>query len=150
MSITPRHRCGRSTVPTPPRRRWAALALVVGLVLGSAACGQDSSGDGASPTTGPRPTVPPATGDQPVLALQAQLAQLGCYLGAVDGRHGPDVEAALAAFQGAAGITGPDALGPRTQAALAEAARTGRPNCHPGGTTTVPTTAPPEVPAEEG
>jgi len=64
------------------------------------------------------PTAAAGTGDADVAALQVALRAAGAYLGTVDGRRGPDTEAALVAFQKRVGLDPDGIAGPLTRQAL--------------------------------
>jgi peptidoglycan hydrolase-like protein with peptidoglycan-binding domain len=83
---------------------------------------------------------------------QHDLNVVGCWAGPVDGRLGPETEAAIRAFQQAANITVDGKLGPETEEALAADAAQGALICqvpghrndgrHGGGSTTTTTARP--------
>ncbi len=112
----------------------AALALSATVTLG--AC---SSTDIASTTTSAPTTATPATnpaGAQIAVfdrTVQAALKKVGCYGGKVDGIIGPETDAAVVAFQTAAGLTVDGQLGPATSAALKADAAAGKTVCTGSG-----------------
>jgi peptidoglycan hydrolase-like protein with peptidoglycan-binding domain len=60
---------------------------------------------------------------------QHDLNVVGCWAGAEDGTLGPQTEAAIRAYQAAAGLAVDGRLGPQTEASLAEAAAAGHQVC---------------------
>src|SRR5262245_40233077 len=87
------------------------------LILG--ACSSDKEDDGSSSTT--QTTAKSSTDAETVKfdkSIQQQLKDVGCYSGAVDGILGPETDAAIVAFQTAAGLTADGQLGPETESAL--------------------------------
>jgi hypothetical protein len=73
-----------------------------------------------SPTAAPKPTYD-------VAQAQRQLADLGYYLGAADGRRGPAFRSAVMAFQKVQGLGADGTVGPATLKALrARASRCSR------------------------
>lgn len=75
----------------------------------------------AEPTPEPTSAASPAAPAQPtfdVVAAQKQLAGLGYYLGAADGKRGPAFRSAVMAFQKVQGIGADGTVGPATLAAL--------------------------------
>lgn len=71
-----------------------------------------------TPAVTPVPTVADREGD--VAAVQQQLADLGYYVGAIDGRAGPATASAVQAFQKVNGLNVDGVVGPGTLAALAD------------------------------
>ncbi|MFC5382325.1 L,D-transpeptidase family protein, partial [Aquipuribacter nitratireducens] len=67
--------------------------------------------------------VRPGDSGDDVLAAQQRFADLGYWLGEVDGSYGPLTTQAVLALQKAAGLQRDGVLGPRTQAALAAGTR---------------------------
>jgi hypothetical protein len=125
-----------------------AVAAVAALALVSlAACGNDD--DSAATTTTPSTTTttapPPTTGPYQAEIIrfrediQQELATVGCYKGRVDGILGPESDAAVLAFQEAAGLRADGQLGPQTETALRQDAEAKKVVCT---TTTTTTKAP--------
>ena len=107
--------------PPDPRRPLttvAALLLVSAIVLAACASNKRSS----TVTTGPATTFAVGTTVAFDKSIQQDLAEVGCYPGAVDGILGPASDAAILAFQGGAGLGTDGQLGPQTNAALTKAA----------------------------
>lgn len=130
---------------------FAAVALVVLVLIGLAAAGVFTGGSPKSPptavteTTGqttttaattpkppahvtlPLPTGPLKPGDTgtQVKRLQRALASLGYSSGKVDGDYGPATVGAVQRFQKAKKLTADGVLGPKTLAALRTALRAG-------------------------
>jgi hypothetical protein len=127
------------------RLALAAAVLVVLLLVGLAAGGVFSGGGkkaatGVTTTTPPTtittPSTPPVTtpirvptstlklGDKgaQVTLLQHALKSLGYAPGAIDGKYGPSTQRAVARFQGAAKLATDGIVGPKTLAALTQAA----------------------------
>jgi len=123
-----------------------AAVLAVLLLIGLAAGGVFSGGGKKAappeaPTTTPAvTTTPPASpattpirvptstlklGDKgaQVTILQRALKSLGYAPGAIDGKYGPSTQRAVARFQRAAKLATDGIVGPKTLAALAQAAR---------------------------
>jgi len=124
-----------------PRVLVAAGVFVAFLLAVLAAAGVFSSGaprttapiitttaPPATPPTTTRPaTGPPATTLKPgdtgaqVKVLQRALLSLGYSARALDGQYGPATKQAVAAFQGAHGLTADGIVGPKTLRALTRA-----------------------------
>jgi hypothetical protein len=111
--------------PTPSRKRTARVlggALAVVALVSLAACGNDD--DSAATTTTEATTTTTAAGPSEAEIvrfredIQQELATVGCYKGNVDGILGPESDAAVLAFQEAAGLKADGQLGPQTEAAL--------------------------------
>lgn len=114
-----------------------AVATLVILTLGLAACGSDSSDDTTTTTAKETTTAAAADDARTVLfneEVQADLKAVGCYSGADDGIIGPETDAAITAFQKAEGLAADGEYGPETEAALTKAVEEGRTVC--GATTT--------------
>ncbi|HXY81198.1 MAG TPA: peptidoglycan-binding domain-containing protein [Gaiellaceae bacterium] len=128
------------------RLALGAAVLAVLLLIGLAAGGVFSGGGKkaappAAPTTTPTATVTPSTGPATtpvrvptstlklgdkgaqVTILQRALKSLGYAPGAIDGKYGPSTQRAVARFQRAAKLATDGIVGPKTLAALAQAAR---------------------------
>jgi peptidoglycan hydrolase-like protein with peptidoglycan-binding domain len=124
---------------SPDRRRTlatiAAAVAVSALVLG--ACSSSKKESTSTTTSGSSGTtlVSGATAafDKDI---QQQLADVGCYTGNVDGILGPESDAAIVAFQTAAGLTVDGQLGPETEAALKKDAAAKTKVCGTSTTTT--------------
>lgn len=123
------------------RSRPAALAaLVVALLLLAGACGNDDGDDASadSTTTSAGDTTETTAGESDdskfVKDVQGQLQQIGCYTGEIDGDDGPETQAAIEAFQKAAGLTADDEVGPETEEALKAAVASGDHDFCAGGT----------------
>ncbi|HEY8218008.1 MAG TPA: peptidoglycan-binding domain-containing protein [Acidimicrobiia bacterium] len=120
------------------RRSVLLGAAVLALALVAAACGGDDESRSVS--------AGGTTSDgNDVLEIQRQLTSLGCDVGPLDGELGPDTEAGIRSFQGAASLVVDGIVGQSTRAALAAAAQSGTPRCPP----TPPATAPPTAPSGE-
>lgn len=113
------------------RHHILALASLLLLPLGALACSDDdetsssttasssaaaSTGDAGSSGGEAKPHTD-AT-DEELEIWQSDLNAVGCYAGPVDGKLGPLTEAAIKAYQSAAGLTVDGLLGPQTEAAL--------------------------------
>ena len=135
-------------LPTPTRARAAtrALALPALLVATGAVAGACGTPE---PLAGPSTTIATKSVEQSGFfereIWQTDLKVVGCYAGEVDGKVLPPIDAALRAFQQAAGLTADGTYGPATDAALKKAVREGTTVCKVP-TTAPPTTAPPTVP----
>lgn len=123
-------------------RRALALAAVLALSLGAAACSDDSdstdeetSGTTATPATSAGRSHTEMTPEE-LEVWQTDLNAVGCWAGPVDGDLGPQTEEAIKEFQTAEGLTVDGLLGPATESALQEAVAAGRTVCTGGGTTT--------------
>ncbi len=82
---------------------------------------QPVASDARTPTPTPEQTPSPEatqTSDDQVAAVQQQLADLGYYVGAIDGAAGPATASAVQAFQKVQGLTADGVIGPNTIAAL--------------------------------
>ena len=119
----------------------AVLALTT--VVGAAACSSDDSKDTTTTTAAEETTTTAAAESAATIrfdkAIQQELADVGCYPGAVDGIIGAKTDAAILEFQKAAGLTADGELGAKTEAALKEAVAKGEKVC--GSSTTTTTTA---------
>lgn len=146
---------------SPTRRmRVAASMLAVGALVGLAGCSSDKSDD---TTTKAVPATTETTVDKAAeekaaetarfdKAIQQELTDVGCHPGAVDGKLGPNTDAAILRFQEADGIKADGQLGPQTEAALKKAVAEGKKVCTTpasttttaakGSTTTVPSNGP--------
>lgn len=129
-------------IPRPVRFGLAVAAIAVMVAAG---CGKDDKADGSSSTTtAPSPTTTATNGAEVVKfdkAVQQQLSEVGCYSGAIDGKFGPQTDAAVIAFQAASGLDVDGELGPETEAALVQAVAKKEKVCTSGTTTTkAPTT----------
>lgn len=124
------------------RSRPAALAaLTLALLLLAAACGSDDDSSADTTTTGAASATTETTAGESddskfVKDVQGQLQQIGCYTGPIDGEDGPETQAAIEAFQKAAGLTVDDEVGPKTEEALKEAVASGRHDYCSGGAST--------------
>ncbi len=125
--------------------------LFVTLVTLAAGLGACSTTDIASTTTSAPTTAaagattPSAPGAQSATfdrTVQAALKKVGCYRGKVDGIIGPETDAAVLAFQAAAGVTVDGQLGPQTAAALKADAAAGKTVCTAGAGTSTTTAKP--------
>lgn len=125
------------------RRILCAGAIAVTALLGLAGC---SSDDDSSTTTSvaTETTVDNASEGARVATarfdkeIQQELTDVGCHPGVVDGKLGPNTDAAIIRFQEAAGITADGELGPNTDAALKKALADGSTVCSDSTTTTTP------------
>ncbi len=128
-------------------RSLARRTLCVGVIattalFGLAACGGDD--DSASTTTSTtEATTTTAKGSDTAAetakfdkSIQQELAEVGCHPGAVDGKLGPNTDAAIIRFQEAAGLTPDGELGPETEEALKKAVAEGKKVCTDAATTT--------------
>ena len=131
-------------------RRWLGVLLVAAAACGGGATNAAAPTTTARPTTTtsttapttttttvvtttttapPPTTAPPVTGLQPgasgaeVAALQQRLADLGYWLGAVDGNYGGATAHAVTALQKVAGVAPDGIVGPATQVALDQGVR---------------------------
>lgn len=93
----------------------ASTAAVPGVASGATA-------DGARSAAGPAILRQGDSGAE-VRALQRRLAELGYWVGRVDGRYGPLTTQAVYALQKAAGLKRDGAVGPATRAALERGVR---------------------------
>lgn len=131
------------------RLGFAAVAIAL---LVAAGCGSDDKDSSSTTTTAASPGTTAVSNAEVVKfdkTVQQQLADVGCYTGAIDGILGPQTDAAIVAFQTASGLTVDGELGPETETALSEAASKKEKVCTSTGTTTAPsttTTAPTNAP----
>jgi peptidoglycan hydrolase-like protein with peptidoglycan-binding domain len=115
------------------------LALVIAVV--AAACGggdDDSVSTGDGTTTTAQRNISEGSDGNDVLEVQRQLAALGCDPGPLDGKSGPDTEAAIRQFQATNSLQVDGIVGPSTRAVLTATSAAGTPRC--------PTTPPPPAP----
>jgi hypothetical protein len=134
----------RRSMKVPTRLALAVVALAV--LAG--ACSSDSSDVTSSSTTAAAgsgtTSTTAANGAETVQfdkTIQGELAAVGCYQGGIDGIVGPATDAAILAFQKAAGLHADGELGPETEKALSEAAAKNQQVCTSSGTTTAPTSS---------
>jgi peptidoglycan hydrolase-like protein with peptidoglycan-binding domain len=132
---------------TPSRRLMAGAALAAALALGLASCSSDSAtsttnstGTTASPGTTVGTTSNTATAVF-TKAIQEQLKTVGCYAGAVDGKLGPETDAAIVNFQKASGLETDGELGPETESALKADVAANKTVCTSAASSTTATTA---------
>ncbi len=115
-----------------PAVRWSALLVAV-LVVGAmvVACGDDESDESSADDSSADQTATAVADATPedLERWQADLIAVGCYSGAVDDTFGPQTEAAVRDFQGAAGLTVDGQLGPETEDALDSATNEGEIVC---------------------
>jgi hypothetical protein len=129
-----------------------AIAVVGVALLVAAGCGKDDKSESSTTTTQASTATTTGGGTVRVVvvnkAVQQELADVGCYSGAIDGVFGPETDAAILAFQAGDGLTVDGELGPETKAALAEAVAKKQKVCTSSGTTVPPTstTAPAAAP----
>jgi hypothetical protein len=129
------------------------LASIGFALLVAAGCGSDrdeGNDDSGSSTTEASPAITverTVESDAEVVRLdqsaQQELADVGCYTGAIDGILGRQTDAAVVAFQSASGLSVDGQLGPETEAALAQAVSKGEAVCTSTDTTVAPTTTTP-------
>ena len=122
-----------------PLRAIAAVLLATVAVLSVACSSDDDSGSDTTTTEKPATTTTSATKAATARfdkTIQSELATVGCYKGAVDGIMGSETDAAIVAFQGAAGLTVDGELGPETEAKLKEDAAAGKKVCDSNASTT--------------
>ncbi len=134
----------RASVVRSPR--WLLVALLVGLAVVTAACGDDddtgaaetgadgtaeTGADGTAGESGSDPEAVSHTEMSPdeLEVWQTDLNAVGCWAGPVDGELGSQTEAAIEAFQAAEGLTVDGLLGPVTEGALQDAAAAGETVC---------------------
>jgi len=126
------------------RSIFTGLALV-SLAFGAVACGSDDdTADSTTTTTEATTTTKAASGsggesEATIRAdkmVQQELYDVGCHPGAVDGVFGPQTDAAILAFQKAAGIPADGEYGPETQTALNKAVKAGDAVCDAKSSTT--------------
>lgn len=131
-------------------RTMSIAALALGTVLGAVACSSDDSDPTTTTTEKTTTTAESAAEIRFDKSIQQELADVGCFPGAVDGVIGPKTDAAIVEFQEYAGLEADGELGPETEAALKKAAADGTKVCDANTTTTTPgsttTTAKPSTP----
>lgn len=116
----------------------ALAALAVGVLGGCSSdddtTSSDASADSSTSTSASsQPSAATVTFDK---MIQEELKKVGCYTGEVDGIMGSGTDAAIVAFQTAAGLTADGELGPETDDALKAAVDAGETVCGGSGTTT--------------
>ena len=116
----------------------ALLALTAAVAL--AGCSKDDSSSTTTTAKETTTTVESAATIRFDKAIQQELADVGCHPGAVDGVIGANTDAAILAFQKAAGLEADGELGPETEAALKEAVAKGEKVCDSSTTTTTSAT----------
>ena len=134
------------------RTLFCALALTA-LAIGGVACSSDDDADTTTTTEKATSTTAAASGGESEATIRAdkkvqqELYDVGCHPGPVDGVFGEQTDAAILAFQQAAGIPADGEYGPETQAALTKAVEAGDAVCDESAPTTTnpnpPTTAAP-------
>ena len=122
-----------------PVRRAASL-FCIAIVVAAAAC-SSSSTSGTTTTSSTSHTGAASLSASTIKVLQTDLAKVGCYTGAVDGKLGPQTIQALRNFQAASHLTVDGVFGPNTEGVLAPAARASVRVCVASPTTTTTTTA---------
>jgi len=134
--------------PTHRRRLgWAAVPIVALVLL--AGCGSDETA--TTTTASSDATTNTASGGESAQTVvfdkkvQQELKDVGCYEGGVDGIIGPKTDAAIVAFQTAAGLEVDGELGPETDNALSTASSEGKTVCDSSSPTSP--TAPPTKPS---
>jgi hypothetical protein len=140
---------------TRPLRAAAAVLLATLAVLAVSCSSDDDSGSDTTTTEKKEETTTTSATNAATVrfdkAIQSELAAVGCYRGAVDGIMGPETDAAIVEFQGAAGLTVDGELGPETESKLKEDAAAGKKVCEANASTTTKpattTTASPAGPA---
>jgi hypothetical protein len=125
--------------------RIAAPALGVLALISLASCSSDDKKSDATTTTAAAETTTTAAAESAATIafdkeIQQELEEVGCYRGADDGIIGPETDAAIVAFQKAAGLEVDGELGPETEAALTKAVDDGTKVCDGTTTTTAPDT----------
>ncbi len=128
-------------------RNLSIVLLAAGSAVGLVACSSDDSKDTTTTTAAEETTTTAAAESAESAAtirfdkaIQQELADVGCYPGAVDGIIGAKTDAAILEFQKAAGLTADGELGPKTEEALKEAVAKGEKVCGASTTTTTPGT----------
>lgn len=122
------------------QRRLRALVPAVGALamLTFASCSSDDDSSKDTTTTEATTTTESSAESAATIRfdkeIQQELIDVGCHPGDVDGVIGPETDAAILAFQEAAGITADGELGPQTEEALSKAVDEGETVC--GSTTT--------------
>lgn len=128
------------TTSSRPLRTTAAIALAaVGLF--ATACGNDDDTSSSTTTTAAEETTTTESAATAATIrfdkeIQQELYDVGCHPGAVDGIMGPQTDAAILAFQEAAGLEADGELGPETEAALKKDAAAGTQVCGTSSSTT--------------
>jgi peptidoglycan hydrolase-like protein with peptidoglycan-binding domain len=123
-----------------PIRTTAAIALAaVGLF--ATACGNDDDTSSSTTTTAAEETTTTESAATAATIrfdkeIQQELYDVGCHPGEVDGIMGPQTDAAILAFQEAAGLEADGELGPETEAALKKDAAAGTQVCGTSSSTT--------------
>lgn len=126
--------------------RIVAPALGVLALISLASCSSDDKkADDTTTTTAAAETTTTTGGESAATIafdkeIQQELIDVGCYTGADDGIIGPETDAAIVAFQKAAGLEVDGELGPETEAALTKAVDEGEKVCDGTTTTTAPDT----------
>lgn len=129
------------TIHRTPFRRAVALSAAALALVAIAGCSSSDS-EGTTTTTEAATTTTSGSAAESAATkrfdegIQQQLADVGCYTGAIDGILGPESDAAILAFQGAEGLTTDGELGPQTESALSTAAEAGDKVCTGDTTTT--------------
>jgi peptidoglycan hydrolase-like protein with peptidoglycan-binding domain len=108
------------------------LVLLAAITLVAVSCSDDDDDDSSSATadssdssdSGDSKDHSEASAEE-LEIWQTDLNAVGCYVGAVDGSLGPQTEAAIEAYQAAAGLTVDGKLGPETEAALQDSVTAG-------------------------
>lgn len=131
----------RATTSRRPFRTTAAIALAA-IGLFATACGNDDDTSSSSTTTtaAEETTTTESAATAATIRfdkeIQQELYDVGCHPGAVDGIMGPQTDAAILAFQEAAGLEADGELGPETEAALKKDAAAGTQVCGTSSSTT--------------
>ena len=129
-------------VRTHRMTRVIAPALGVLALISLASCSSDDKKADKTTTTVVEATTSTTTGGESAATvafdegIQQELKDVGCYTGADDGIIGPETDAAIIAFQTAAGLEVDGELGPETEAALTKAVDDGTKVCDGATTTT--------------
>ena len=132
--------------PTPVRHtlRVAGVIALAVVPLVAAACSSDDSSSTTTTTAKASTTTTPAKATGTTVrfdkSVQTKLKEVGCYSGNVDGIMGPETDAAIVAFQTAAGLSPDGELGPETDAKLTADAAAGTKVCGSTTSTTTPKT----------